>query len=339
MTIFRAPIGLKNPHVQTLLPRMLRRRALFHPVTERLELPDGDFVDLAWSESPKAAQNKPVFVLFHGLEGSFDSPYANGLMRAFAKQGWLSVMMHFRGCSGEPNRKARAYHSGETQDARYFLEQLDKRFPTQDKVAVGVSLGGNMLVNYLAEYKHQPLLSAATVVSAPLDLAACAERIEQGFSKVYREYLLGSLKRNAIRKLPLINQELSVNELHITKLKRLIDFDELLTSRLHGFDGANDYYQQCSGLQRLKEVSVPLQVIHAKDDPFMTEAVIPRFALPDHIEYQLLDRGGHVGFVTGTLWQPRLWLEEALPAYYASFVSKEVNNDNSVATDRVRNTG
>src|SRR5690606_4655188 len=109
--------------LQTLLPRFIRKKALFEPIWQTLDTPDGDFLDLAWSEDPssESARKKPLFVLFHGLEGSFFSPYANGLMNAFANAGWLSVMMHFRGCSGKPNCLARAYHSGETEDARYFL--------------------------------------------------------------------------------------------------------------------------------------------------------------------------------------------------------------------------
>lgn len=141
MTPFKPAFGLGNAHVQTLVSRFIRRKPLFEPIRERLELPDGDFVDLAWSEVPTSNTSKPIFILFHGLEGSFDSPYANGLMHAFAKEGWLAVMMHFRGCSGEPNRLPRAYHSGETEDARFFIEHLTQRFPRQVKVAVGVSLG------------------------------------------------------------------------------------------------------------------------------------------------------------------------------------------------------
>ena len=196
MDAFQPATGLKNPQLQTLLPRFIRRTPLFTPHRQRLNTPDGDFLDLAWTQPPeKVDDNQPIMVLFHGLEGSFDSPYANGLMHAFSQQSWLSVMMHFRGCSGKPNHRARAYHSGEVEDARFFLEQLNQQVPNETKVAVGISLGGNMLANYLAEYNQAPLLSAATIVSAPLDLSACSERIERGFSKVYKTYLLSSLKK------------------------------------------------------------------------------------------------------------------------------------------------
>ncbi|EGQ7854166.1 hydrolase [Vibrio vulnificus] len=319
MTQFTAATGIKNPHLQTLLPRLIRKKALFEPVWQTLDTPDGDFLDLAWSEDPQSLEkNKPLFVLFHGLEGCFYSPYANGLMKAFADAGWLAVMMHFRGCSGKPNRLARAYHSGEVEDARLFLTHLHDAFPHTVKVAVGISLGGNMLANYLAKYQGDERLDAAAIVSAPLDLSACSQRIEQGFSRVYRRYLLSSLKRNALRKHHLLAGELSLSYQAIRQLKRLYEFDDLITAPLHGFQDAADYYQQCSGLNKLREIRIPTQIIHAKDDPFMTDAVIPKFVLPDNIDYRLFDHGGHVGFLSGSALQPRFWLEEALPAYYES---------------------
>ncbi|MGD8172409.1 hydrolase [Vibrio sp. TRT 21S02] len=320
MTHFTAATGLTNPHLQTLAPRFIRKKALFEPVWQTLDTPDGDFLDLAWSEDWRtpSVSKKPLFILFHGLEGCFYSPYANGLMDAFSKQGWLAVMMHFRGCSGKPNKRARAYHSGETEDARQFLQHVQQQFPDNPKVAVGISLGGNMLANYLATYADEPLLNAATIVSAPLDLSACSTRIEQGFSKVYRRYLLGSLKRNALRKHHLLKGELGISYQHIHRVTRLYDFDDLITAPLHGFKDADDYYQRCSGIHRLKEIRLPTQIIHAKDDPFMTDAVIPKFVLPENIDYQLYDQGGHVGFVSGSVLKPRFWLEEMLPAYYES---------------------
>lgn len=135
---FRPLTGASNPHLQTLLPRLVRRRVLLKPHWQRLELPDGDFVDLAWSEDPAQARDKPRAVLFHGLEGSFYSPYAHGLLNAWRERGWLGVVMHFRGCSGVPNRKQRIYHSGETEDARFFLRWLRDRYGEVPTAAVGV---------------------------------------------------------------------------------------------------------------------------------------------------------------------------------------------------------
>lgn len=148
---FRPLTGASNPHLQTLLPRLVRRRVQLKPHWQRLELPDGDFVDLAWSEDPAQAAGKPRVVLFHGLEGNFYSPYAHGQLNAWREKGWLGVVMHFRGCSGVPNRKQRIYHSGETEDARFFLQWLRATYGEAPTAAVGVSLGGNMLACYLAQ--------------------------------------------------------------------------------------------------------------------------------------------------------------------------------------------
>lgn len=320
MTQFVAATGLKNPHLQTLVPRFIRKKALFEPVWQTLDTPDGDFLDLAWSEDAhsESATKKPIFILFHGLEGCFYSPYANGLMQAFAKDGWLSVMMHFRGCSGKPNNLARAYHSGEVEDARFVLEYLREQFPNRTIVATGISLGGNMLVNYLADYNEDPIVTAATVVSAPLDLAACAQRIEHGFSKIYRRYLVSSLKNSAMKKHHLLKGELGLSYQSIKRVTHLSDFDDLITAPLHGFKNSQDYYEKCSGINKLQQIKVPTQIIHAKDDPFMNESVIPKFILPDNIDYRLFEQGGHVGFVSGSILKPEFWLEKALPAYYES---------------------
>lgn len=316
---FIPPRGLSNNHLQTLLPRLLRRKPLFEPVWHSLETDDGDFLDLAWSEEwqTEVVKKKKICIIFHGLEGGFASPYANGLMHAFARKGWLAVLMHFRGCSGRPNRLARSYHSGETGDARLFLEFLAKTFPGQQKVAVGFSLGGNMLARYLAAHADEPLLDEAVIVSAPFDLAACTDRIEQGFSRVYSRYLLSSLKRRSVEKLPLLHSVLGISTRDIQALTSLRGFDDLITAPLHGFRDASDYYARCSALPILPHISIPTQIIHAKDDPFMTEAVIPDSTLPSHMQYHLLDHGGHVGFLYGSRLKPRFWLEDYLPHYYA----------------------
>lgn len=328
MDVFTPAIGMTNPHLQTILPRFFRRKPLFTPYRETIDTPDADFLDLAWSVDYRAVKHskKPVFVLFHGLEGSFESPYANGLMHAFKQQGWIAVLMHFRGCSGRPNRQARAYHSGETDDARLTLEHVKRLCPNRPIIAAGVSLGGNMLTNYLARFNHDPIVSAATIISAPLDLAACSERIEQGASRVYRRYLMDSLKRNALLKIHLLKPLLGIEKNDIKQLRRLSDFDELITAPLHGFANANDYYQQCSGMQRLNDITVPTRFIQAKDDPFMNESVIPTFTLPSHIHYCLTEHGGHVGFVSGNWRQPHYWLEESLPAYYAHYLHEETSS-------------
>nr|WP_141271814.1 hydrolase [Vibrio comitans] len=316
--------AMKNPHLQTLMPRFIRKQPLFTPTWETLTTPDNDFIDLAWSDDWRcdSVANKPIFILFHGLEGSFNSPYAHGLMHSFAEKGWLSVMMHFRGCSGKPNKQARAYHSGETEDARFFLEHLNCRFPNNPKVAVGISLGGNMLVNYLARYADQPLIDEATIICAPLDLAACSRRIEQGFSRLYHHYLLDSLKQTALQKIHLLEEALEIDVDTVKNMRFLHQFDNAITAPLHGYANANDYYTRCSGLPKLNSVTVPINVIHAKDDPFMTDDVVPKFKLNQNINYHLIANGGHVGFIGGSFNNPYFWLEVAVPSFYDKFTSQ-----------------
>lgn len=307
----------RNPHVQTLLPRFIRTRALFEPIWQRLNTPDGDFVDLCWTENPNKTKHKPVVLLFHGLAGSFYSPYANGLLHAFKQAGWLGVLMHFRGCSGQPNRKPYSYHSGEVSDARFILEYIHQHFPDVPHAAVGISLGGNMLVRYLAQFAHQPLVDAGCVISAPLDLASCSERIQQGFSTVYQAYLLRSMTRSLKMKLTQHHQVGHWKSGQKIQISSIYQFDDTVTAPLGAFDSAQDYYQKCSGISVLNSIRTPLKIIHAQDDPFMTKAVIPTAPLPSNIEYHLTQYGGHVGFVSGRLRKPSFWLEHEVPRWLA----------------------
>ena len=314
--------GAANPHLQTILPRLVRRRVQLEPHWQRLDTPDGDFIDLAWSEDPALAQDKPRMVLFHGLEGNFYSPYAHGLLHAWREQGWLGVVMHFRGCSGEPNKQQRIYHSGETEDARFFLNWLRETYGDVPTGAVGVSLGGNMLACYLGEEGARCQLKAAVVVSAPLMLEPCAERLERGASRFYQRYLLEQLKLNASRKLAKYPGTLPVTLQQLKSIKRLREFDDAITSKAHGFADALDYYRRCSGMPLLSQVRIPLLIIHAKDDPFMTPEVIPPLAdLPPGVEYQLTEHGGHVGFVSGSLRNPQMWLEQRIPEWIAPYLT------------------
>lgn len=319
---FRPMPGARNPHLQTMLPRILRRRVQFTPVWQRLDTPDGDFVDLAWSEDPQQARHKPRLVIFHGLEGSLNSPYAHGLIQAAQARGWLGVVMHFRGCSGEPNRMHRIYHSGETEDGRWFLEWVAQQFGEQPTAAVGFSLGGNMLACMLAKYPQLPV-NAAVIVSAPFVLEHCCYHMEKGFSRIYQYYLLNLLKANASRKLLAWPGTLPVDLPQLKSIRRLREFDDLITSKAHGFDDAIDYYRRCSAMPLLASITQPTLIIHAQDDPFMDSHVIPDITqLPANIEYQLTEYGGHVGFVGGTILRPTMWLEARIPDWLTPYLDK-----------------
>ncbi len=317
--------GAANPHIQTLLPRLIRHKPDFDFFWQRLELPDGDFVDLAWTEDPQQAKGKPRLVIFHGLEGSAYSPYAHGLLSVCRRQNWLGVVMHFRSCSGEPNRNQRIYHSGETEDARYFLNwlpaHLGHHVPT---IAVGYSLGGNMLGYYLGQEEHHAPLDGAVIVSAPLMLEPSSHRLEHGFSRFYQAYLLAELKKTALRKLEKYPGSLPVSADEIRSLKKISEFDEVITAPIHHFQDASDYYQRCSAKPLIHKIRKPLLIIHALDDPFMApEVLLDPHALPQNIEYQLTEHGGHVGFVSGTWREPVMWLEERIAQWAAPLLSQQ----------------
>lgn len=313
-SLFRPMAGISNPHLQTMLPRLIRRRLHFTPHWQRLDLPDGDFLDIAWSEDPAQARHKPRLVVFHGLEGSLYSPYAHGLVQSAKERGWLCVVMHFRGCSGEPNRLNRIYHSGETEDGTWFLHWLKREWGDAPTAAVGYSLGGNMLACLLAKEGESVPLDAAVIVSAPFVLEACSIHIDKGFSRVYQRYLLNLLKGNASRKLAAYPGTLPIDLPQLKRVRRIREFDDLITAKIHGFADAIDYYRQCSAMPMLNQIAKPTLIIHAKDDPFMDHHVIPDAgSLPACVEYQLTEHGGHVGFIGGTLRRPEMWLEKRIP--------------------------
>ncbi|MGI3003593.1 hydrolase [Shewanella algae] len=311
---FRPPWWAKSPHFQTIIP-VLTKVAGLPLQRERLELEDGDFIDLDWLKAP--IPGKPLLVILHGLEGSADSHYIRRLLSECQKRGLAAVVHHHRGCSGEDNRLARSYHSGDTADISHSLQTLKQRYPHSPLLAVGYSLGGNVLAKYQGEFAEKSLLSRAAVVSAPLALASCAKRLEKGFSKVYQSYLIRQLQQKMLLKLERGNSQLPLNGEAIKRLNTFYDFDHQVTAPLHGFNGVDDYYQKASALPLLSKIAKPTLILHAADDPFMTDAVIPSLAhLPACVEYELHANGGHVGFIEGgTPWRPRYYLEQRLLRY------------------------
>lgn len=313
----------RNSHLQTLWSRL----AKYQPQTElhwqELTLADGDFVDLAWTASRPhvAASNMPLLVIFHGLEGSAHSSYADQLMLEATQQGWQAVVMHFRSCSGRPNRTARAYHSGDTADARFLIHYLAREFPKKPLFAAGYSLGGNMLVKLLAESPELPIVAASSI-SAPLALGPSSQRINQGLSRMYRNHLLNSLKQKTLAKLEAgtLADLLPISERALLSIRDFPSFDNLVTAPLHGFRDADDYYNRCSGLQFLGNIQTPLLIVHAKDDPFTCNASIPdRNALSAQVHYELHQRGGHVGFIEQRNGKAAPWLPPRLLHWFHTY--------------------
>lgn len=306
---FKTPWWLANPHLQTIWPTLFWRQPLIDTVRERFELPDGDFVDLDWAGNTTG----PLVLILHGLGGSIKSPYARGLLHAFAEEGWCAVFMHFRGCSGEPNRLARYYHCGDTNDVNTLVAALRKRYPRKPMAAVGISLGGNVLLKWLGETgSHNPLLGAVAV-SVPFELEKAANRVNIGFSRLYQWWILRSLISLVQNKFKTSPAMVPIDMKEVNSVRNFLEFDDRVTAPLHGFTDAKDYYTKSSSRPFLKHIKVPTLVLHSIDDPFMTADVIAEdHELSPHLTLEISQGGGHVGFVTGTPWQPKYWLEERI---------------------------
>lgn len=315
---FSAPWWLRNAHLQTIFAKYLSPRQSLQTQPETFTLSDGDQLQLNWSEMLAADEKRPLVVLLHGLAGDINSHYIQGLLATLQQQGIPSVLMHFRGCNGKPNKLARAYHSGDTADFAEVIAMLQQRLPQMPLCAVGFSLGANVLVKYCGEQAEHNPLRAAVAVCPPLSLAACAKRINQGSSKLYQSYLLKRLKQATLQKLAHHAEfPLPLTAKQVQGMRSIEEFDEHYTAPIHGFLNAKDYYQRASGMAFLKRIRVPTLIIHAKDDPFLSDAVIPKAEiLSPFIEYQLCQHGGHVGFVTGKHpLRPVFWLNQRIPAF------------------------
>lgn len=313
MTDFKAPWWLRSGHAQTLWPTLVRRTPVVELTTERVELPDGDFLDLCWTANTQG----PIVLVLHGLEGSVQSRYAMGMLKAIHDSGWRGVLMHFRGCSGEHNRLDRGYHSGETGDLAFIVDLLCTRHPRSPIAAVGFSLGGNVLLKWLGEQGHASVLCAASAISVPFLLGDCADRLERGFSRVYQWWLIRAMRLKVAAKFGGRRAPIDLTQLRQWNTFRR--FDDRVTAPLHGFADVTDYYGRSSSHAFLASVRVPTLILHARDDPFMTEKVIPN---PDEtapaISLEVYEQGGHVGFVDGPWpWKARYWLEERVPRFMA----------------------
>jgi predicted alpha/beta-fold hydrolase len=314
---FKPAWWLLNTHAQTVYPTLMKRPNTVIDEVERLELSDGDFIDLAWS-TRGLSQNTPLVIFLHGLGGNMDSSYVVRQFEAFYQHGWRAVLMHFRGASAEPNRLARVYHAGDTADFDHVLRLLHQREPRTKKVAVGISLGGNVLLKWLGEQCEQDMIQAAVAVSVPFQLHVLADTLNHGVAQFYQRYLLRRFNRIFVKKAAQL--PFSLNDLK--KWRCFWTFDDAVTAPLHGFAHVHAYYHQVSSRQYLARIETPTLIVHAKDDPFMTPQVIPHeHELSNHVTLELSDRGGHVGFISGTIpGKPVYWLDHRIPDFLSDYL-------------------
>jgi len=319
---FRPPRWLVSPHAQTVGGKLLRPRARVALRRERIETRDGDVLDLDFTAGDA---RRPLVVVLHGLEGSARRRYMVLTYRDLERAGMEAVGLNFRGCSGEPNRTARAYHSGETGDLRFVIGRLQERFPGRTLGAVGYSLGGNVLLKHLGETGDASGLAAAVAVSVPFDLAAGADAVGSGIpgQLLYTPYFLHSLKRKTLAKAHLVERLCDLGRVRTARTLRA--FDDAVTAPLHGFDDADDYYRRSSSARFIPGIRTPTLVLQARDDPFLPADRIPETALRAnaHVAAALTERGGHLGFVHRG--RPRFWAESEA----ARFLNRQLSARNS----------
>ncbi len=310
---FRPAWWLPGPHAQTLWGS-LARRAPPTPALRlrrrRIELTDGDFIDLAVGDT-----DGPSVLIIHGLEGDLRSHYAGALVTRLAHEGFRPVFMHLRGAGDEPNRLDRSYHSGASDDLAAVLAVLAADPDGPPRTAVGFSLGGNLLLKYLGEGRSDVAIAQGIAVSVPFVLRDAMLRLELGFSRVYRGHLVQRLKRSFRRKFDARPWPAALDpRLDLDAIGNFNTFDDQITAPLNGFAGVFDYYQRASCRQYLPNIRTPTLVIQAADDPFLFPASLP-FAheLGPGVTLELSPTGGHVGFVAGRWpWRPVYWLEERI---------------------------
>lgn len=321
---FKPPWWLKNRHAQTIYPAFPFAGAPRIKVrSETLELPDGDVTVVDWmADGPEPDSGAPILIILHGLEGSADSPYARMLLKAAADHHWRAAVLHFRDCGDYRNRLPRRYHAGETNDIRYFLESLRAGGHEGPMVAAGYSLGGNVLLKYLGENGVSTPLDAAAAVSVPLSLHDSAAALSSGFSRLYQHLLIKRMKKAVARK---FDQYTAAFDWHRTMAARTFaEFDDAVTAPLHGFSGKDEYYDRCSSIGFLAGICRPTLIINAADDPFMTPAALPDPGeLPEWIQIEVSNQGGHVGFIDGGLpWRPSYYLPGRIIRYLDQCLSE-----------------
>jgi predicted alpha/beta-fold hydrolase len=312
---YRAPFWLPGAHIQTIIPALFSRLPLPVYRRERWDTPDGDFIELDWVDAPASASpDAPLFVLFHGLEGSSGSHYARALAAAATARGWHAVIPHFRSCSGPMNLLPRFYHLADAAEVDWVLRRLAARHPGP-LVAAGVSLGGNVLLHWLAQQREDArIVSAAAAISAPLDVHAGGKMLASGFGMIYTRSFLKTLKVKALQKLDQFPGLFDANALLATR--NMYEFDNVVTAPLHGFQSAHDYWTQATVRPKLGEIAVPTLLLNARNDPFLPGEVLPaRHEVSAVVELDQPEDGGHVGFMTGPFPGRSVWLAQRVTHY------------------------
>jgi predicted alpha/beta-fold hydrolase len=310
---YSPPLALVGGHLQTLYGTFFRRIDFSYDRRERIDTPDGDFLDLDWAaarSAPRPETTQRVAIITHGLEGSTDGQYVRGMARALVRRGWDVCAWNLRGCSGEPNRRPATYHSGKTEDLACVIDHVQTH--GYDEIAlVGFSLGGNLTLKYLGEHSAAlpSSIRGAAAFSVPVDLKASSHRIGHLTNWHYTQYFLRSLQEKIRQKAAQHPDTVSTDPLH--DVHTLRDFDDAYTAPLNGFGDADTYYRAASSRPLLADIAVPTLLVNAANDPFLADGCYPTEIATDHphLTLDVPDQGGHVGFVSfneaGEYWSER----------------------------------
>jgi predicted alpha/beta-fold hydrolase len=328
MSEFTPAWFLRGPHMQTIWGRIARSRRHVPLQREVVETPDGDELALDHLVTQQPSNPATRFILLHGLEGSSNSVYIQGLLRAIARHGFAATALNFRSCARDardrmlPNRRPRFYHSGETSDFDFVAHLLAAREPGMRHVAVGASLGGNVLLKWLGENPGQQLIAAAAAFSVPFDLGAGARYLEQGAGRFYVERFLLTLRKKVeamLERFPEMRERVDLAA--ALRARTFREFDDAATAPIHGFTSADDYYARSSSLQFLSGITTPTLVLNAEDDPFLPREALgrARAAASAAIDFRTTPCGGHTGFIAGTFpWRCEYWAEERIVEWLAT---------------------
>ena len=293
---YRPPFLFRNYHISTIYASAFRKVPPVVQERERLELEDGDFIDLDWSYS-KSGKTDKVLIVLHGLEGNAQRPYMLGTAGNFNRNGWDVAAVNFRGCSGEINRLYRSYNAGATKDLEMVIRHILAKNKYSSISLKGFSLGGNLMLKYLGEGNVIPKeIKAAVAISTPCDLYGSLKRLEEPQNSIYSGRFLKKLKEQLYHRENRFTARLQKEQ--ISSCKSLFDIDELYTSRAHGFDNALDYYAKSSSLKFLPNIKLPTLMINARNDGFLSESSSPVMVAEANENFflELPDYGGHVGF-------------------------------------------
>lgn len=307
---YQPPWWIKNPHSQTCYPCILPYRPLTTIKWDTITLPDGDFLEVGEA----GAKDRPIVILLPGLQGSIRSHYMRRTIDFLIKQNYHVFVMHYRGVDGRPNCFAKSYNACDIGDLNYLVKALVALYPQQAMHLVGFSLGGNLVLHYLAKEAHAAIKSAVTI-SVPFSI----EDSVKALAPFYHRYFLWSLLRDVEKKIEL-GITLPTSHEKIKAATTLYEFDELVTAPMFNFKSASAYYEAASCKNYLVDVKTPTLMIHAADDPFVPPMTIPKSKnFSSDIHFMLSQHGGHLGFVSARFpGEQGYWLQQCIHDYFAN---------------------